>query len=130
LIITKLPNIPPDTQEGKGKKKMECQDFSRDEGIMITNLDSRADFEEQRPQPEGGQILIQIGLEEGQNVKVGANIPPAIRGRFIKLLKVNKHLFAWVSFDMPGVNRDFACHCLAIKPGYVLVAQKKQRMDP
>jgi hypothetical protein len=84
---------------------------------MMTNLDPRADFEEQRPQPEGDQILVQIGPKEGQNVKVGANLPPAIRGRLIELLKRNKDLFAWVSSDMPGVKPDLACHRLSIKPG-------------
>jgi hypothetical protein len=53
LKTTKLPPIPLGTQEGKGKKKMECQDLSHDAGIMMTNLDPRADFEEQGPQPEG-----------------------------------------------------------------------------
>jgi hypothetical protein len=45
-------------------------------------------------------------------------------------IMLNKDLFAWVSSDMPGVNSDFVCHCLAIKPGCTLVAQKKKKMAP
>jgi hypothetical protein len=79
--------MPSDTREGNGKNKMERRDLIRDAGVMMTNLDPRVDFEEQRPQPEGDQILVQIGPKEGQNVKVGANLPPAIIGQLIQLLK-------------------------------------------
>jgi hypothetical protein len=34
-------------------KKMERQDLSHDEGVMMINLDKRANFKELRPQPEG-----------------------------------------------------------------------------
>jgi hypothetical protein len=94
LKITKTPPIPLDTHEGKGKKKMERWELIHDARIMMTNLDPQADFEEQRPQPEGDQILVQIGPKEGQNVKEEANLPQAIRGRLIELLKKNKYLFA------------------------------------
>ena len=95
---------------------------------MMTNLDPRADFEYQRPQPEGDQILVQIGLKEDQTVKIGANLPPAIKERLIELLKTNKDLFAWVSSDMPGVDLEFVCHRLSLKPGCIPVAQKKRKM--
>jgi hypothetical protein len=84
---------------------------------MMTNLDPRVDFEEQRPQPKGDQILVQIRLKEDQNVKVTADFPAAIRGRLIELLKRNKDLFAWVSSYMSRVKLDLACHRLSIKPG-------------
>jgi hypothetical protein len=97
---------------------------------MMTNLDPRADFEYQRPQPEGDQILVQIGLKEDQTVKIGANLPPMIKERLIELLKANKDMFAWVSSDMPGVNQEFVCHRLSLKPGSIPVAQKKRKMGP
>ena len=53
LKITKSPSILPVTAEEKGKQKMERCDLMRDAGVMMTNLDPRADFEYQRPQPEG-----------------------------------------------------------------------------
>jgi hypothetical protein len=80
LKITKKPPRPAEIHEGKGKKKMEHRDLIHEAGVMMKNLDPRADFQEQRPQPKGDQILVQIGLKEGQNVKVGANLPPTIRG--------------------------------------------------
>jgi hypothetical protein len=121
LKITKTPPMSLDTYEGKRKKKMERQDLIHDAELMMNNLDPWADFEEKRPQPKGDQILVQIGQKEGQNVKVGANLPPAIRGRLIELLKKNKDLFSMVSSDMPGVNPDLACHRLSTKPGCALV---------
>jgi hypothetical protein len=59
---------------------------------------------------------------------MGANLPPVIKGRLIKLLKRNIDLFAWVSSDIPGVKPDLGCHRLSIKPGCSPVAQKKRRM--
>jgi hypothetical protein len=55
---------------------MERRDLIRDAGVMMTNLDPIADFEYQRPQPEGDHILVQIGLKEDQTVKIEANLPP------------------------------------------------------
>jgi hypothetical protein len=95
----------PKKHEEKGKQKMEGRDLTRDAGVMMTNLDPREDFESQRPQPEGDQILVQIGPNKDQTVKFGANLPPWIKGRPIELSKLNKDLFAWVSSDMPGVDR-------------------------
>ena len=53
LKITKTPSILPIRAEEKGKRKMERRDLMRNAGVMMTNLDPRADFECQRPQPEG-----------------------------------------------------------------------------
>jgi hypothetical protein len=73
---------------------MERRDLTRDAGVMMTNLDPRADFESQRPQPEGDQILVQIGPKEDQTVKIRVNLPPTIKGRLIELLKLNTNLFS------------------------------------
>ena len=61
LKIMKTPIQPVEVPEGKGKTKKERRDSTQGVGVMMTNLDPRADFEEQRPQPEGEQILVQIG---------------------------------------------------------------------
>ena len=53
LKITKTPTQPIEFPEGKGKKKMERRDSPQEARVMMTNLDPRADFEEQRPQLEG-----------------------------------------------------------------------------
>jgi hypothetical protein len=74
--------------------------------------------------------LVQIELKEDHTVKIGANLPPMIKERLIELLKVNKDLFAWVSSNMPGVDLEFICHRLSLKPGCILVAQKKRKMGP
>jgi hypothetical protein len=74
---------------------MERRDMTRDAGVMMTNLDLRADFESQRPQPEGDQILVQIRPKEDHTVNIGANLPLVIKGRLIELLKLNKDLFDW-----------------------------------
>ena len=49
----KTPVQPVEVPEGKSKKKMERRDSTQGAGVMMTSLDPRADFEEQRPQPEG-----------------------------------------------------------------------------
>ena len=53
-----------------------------------------------------------------------------IKERLIELLKTNKDLFAWVSSDMLEVDPEFVCHRLSLKPGSILVAQKKRKMGP
>jgi hypothetical protein len=58
LKITKTSSVMPKAHGEKGKKKMERQDLSRDEGVMMKNLDPWVDFECHRPQPEGDQILV------------------------------------------------------------------------
>ena len=58
LKITKTPIQPVEIHERKGKKKMERRDSPHEAGIMMTNLDPRANFEEQGPQLEGEQILV------------------------------------------------------------------------
>jgi hypothetical protein len=58
LKITKTPIQPVEIHEGKGKKKMERRDSPHEAGVMMTNLDPRANFEEQGPQLEGEQILV------------------------------------------------------------------------
>jgi hypothetical protein len=96
----------------------------------MLNLDPSADFEYQRPQPEGDLIMVQIGSESSKLVKIGDALPPELWSRFMDLLEKNVDLFAWSPSDMSGINPDICCHKLALKPGTTLVAQKKQRMGP
>jgi hypothetical protein len=49
---------------------MERRDLMHEAGVMMTNLYPRAYFEEQKPQPEGDQILVQIGQQKDQPVKI------------------------------------------------------------
>ncbi|XP_023742434.2 uncharacterized protein LOC111890558 [Lactuca sativa] len=61
-----------------------------------------------------------------QPVSIGCDISNHIRRALVDLLKRYKHVFAWTSTDMVGVEREVIEHKLVIKPGAKEVKQKKR----
>jgi hypothetical protein len=95
---------------------------------MTTNLDPRGKFLYQRPEPEGDSVEIQVGNKPEQVVNVGKNLLTNIMKNMTKVLQDNKDIFAWVTYDMSGVDPEFCCHQLTIREGSKPIAQKKRRM--
>ena len=55
--------------------------------------------------------------------QIGSQLPQQERNELIEFLKQNIDIFAWNTYEAPGVNLEFICHHLNVNP---LVAPKKQ----
>ena len=94
----------------------------------MAELDPREDFREKRPQPEGELIPINVNPREDGYVKIGAQLSDELKKRLTELFENNVNLFVWVPMDMPGIDPNFMCHCLAIESTARLVAQRKRKL--
>ena len=55
--------------------------------------------------------------------QVGSQLPQQEREELVEFLKRNIDVFAWNTYETPGVDPDFICHHLNVNP---LVIPKKQ----
>ena len=55
--------------------------------------------------------------------QIGSQLPQREREELIEFLKQNIDVFAWSTYETPGVDPEFICHHLKVNP---LVALKKQ----
>ena len=55
--------------------------------------------------------------------QIGSQLPQQERKELIEFLKQNIDVFAWNTYETPGVDPEFICHHLNVNP---LVAPKKQ----
>ena len=55
--------------------------------------------------------------------QIGSQLPQREREELIEFLKQNIDVFAWNTYEAPGVDPEFICHNLNVNP---LVAPKKQ----
>ena len=68
-------------------------------------------------------LKVTIGDEPEKFFQIGSQLPQQERGELIEFLKQNIDVFAWNTYEAPGVDPEFICHHLNINP---LVALKKQ----
>ena len=68
-------------------------------------------------------VKITIGDDSEKFFQVGSQLPQQEREELVEFLKQNIDVFAWNNYEAPGVDPDFICHHLNVKP---LVAPKKQ----
>jgi hypothetical protein len=92
---------------------------------MMTNVNSRGEFQHQRPEPEGDLVEIQVGDKPEQVVKVGKNLSTNVMKSMTKVLQDNEDIFAWVASDMAGVDLEFCCHRLVIREGSKPMPRRK-----
>ena len=55
--------------------------------------------------------------------QIGSQLPQQEREELIKFLKLNIDVFAWNTYEAPGVDPEFICNHLNVNP---LIAPKKQ----
>ena len=55
--------------------------------------------------------------------QVGAQLSPREKEKLIVFLRENVDMFAWNTYEAPGVDLDFICHPLNVNP---VVLPKKQ----
>ena len=68
-------------------------------------------------------MKITIGDDPKKFFQVGSQLPLQEREELVEFLKRNIDVFAWNTYEAPGVDPDFICHHLNDNP---LTAPKKQ----
>ena len=56
--------------------------------------------------------MIELDLE--QYFQVGLRLPPIEKVKLVKFLKANIDVFAWNTYDVPGIDPGLACHQLNV----------------
>ena len=69
--------------------------------------------------------LVKITIEDDPEkfFQVESQLPQQEREELVKFLKQNIDIFAWNTYEAPGVDPNFICHHLNVNP---LAAPKKQ----
>ncbi|XP_019157296.1 PREDICTED: uncharacterized protein LOC109153863 [Ipomoea nil] len=62
-------------------------------------------------------------------IRIGRQLPPAIREAVLFVLREFSDIFAWGPEDMPGVDRAVICHRLAVSPTARPVKQKTRHLS-
>ena len=68
-------------------------------------------------------VKVTIGDDPEKFFQIGSQLPQREREELIEFLKQNMDVFAWNTYEAPGVDPEFICHHLNVHP---LVAPKKQ----
>ena len=68
-------------------------------------------------------VKITIGDDPEKFFQVGSQLPHQEREKLVEFLKRNINVFAWNTYEAPGVDPDFICHHLNVNP---LTTPKKQ----
>ena len=68
-------------------------------------------------------VRITIGDDPEKFLQVGSQLPHQEREELVEFLKWNIDVFAWNTYEAPGVDPDFICHHLNVNP---LTVSKKQ----
>ena len=67
-------------------------------------------------------VKITTGDDPKKFFQVESQLPQQEREELVEFLKQNIDVFAWNTYEAPGVEPDFICHHLNVNP---LVAPKK-----
>ena len=59
--------------------------------------------------------------------RVGAKLPLQEKANLLEFLRANVDVFAWDSYEAPGVDLNFICHRLNVNPAVVPRRQPPQR---
>ena len=68
-------------------------------------------------------VKITIGDDPEKFFQIGSQLPQQEREELIEFLKQNIDVFAWNTYEAPGVDPEFICHHLNVNP---LAVPKKQ----
>ena len=59
---------------------------------------------------------IMIGQDEEKFFQVGSQLPSLEKAALVKFLEDNMDVFAWSTYDVPGIDLEFICHQLNVNP--------------
>ena len=68
-------------------------------------------------------MKVTIGDDSEKFFQNGSQLPQQEREKLIEFLKQNIYVFAWNTYEAPGVDPEFICHHLNVNP---LITPKKQ----
>ena len=71
----------------------------------------------------GDLVKVTIGDDPEKFFQIGFQLPQQEKEELIEFLKQNIDVFAWNTYEAPGVNPEFICHHLNVNP---LIVPKKQ----
>ncbi|XP_052117051.1 uncharacterized protein LOC127746778 [Arachis duranensis] len=97
-------------------------------GIFLADLDFRQDCQP-RSELEGDMEKLQIGQSKEDYRFINRNLPYDLKEDLIDLLKRNRDLFAFTPANMPGIDSDLMCHCLAVYLKDKPVTQRRKKMS-
>ncbi|GAU34117.1 hypothetical protein TSUD_65960 [Trifolium subterraneum] len=126
---TKLPGVNSistedgvelDARTSKKERKQEKK-ASRDDLLIKENY---------HPIPDGEFELVPLGEYPAKGVKIGADLPDLVKRQLKACLRENAELFAWSAAEMPGIDREVACHQLTIDPRASAVVQRRRKQSP
>ena len=66
---------------------------------------------------------VTVGIDPEKFFQFGSELPPQEREELIGFLRENVDVFAWDTYEAPGVDLSFICHHLNVNPS---VTPKKQ----
>ena len=64
-----------------------------------------------------------IGDDPEKFFQVGAQLPPQEREQLVEFLRRNVDVFAWSSYEAPGIDPSFICNHLNVNPSITLKRQ-------
>ncbi|KAI9125203.1 hypothetical protein K1719_003819 [Acacia pycnantha] len=91
--------------------------LSGGKAVNLVELDLRKEEKMKKAEPNGELEDFLLGSEPGQITKIGKALGPGMREELEVFLRDNRDVFAWRPSEIPGIDPDFCCHQLAIRPG-------------
>ena len=70
---------------------------------------------------------VTIGNDPERFFQVGSQLPPQEKEGLIGFLKKNVDVFAWDTYDAPGIDSNFICHHLNVNPSATPKKQPPRR---
>ena len=83
-----------------------------------------------RPAKEAkGEDLVRITIGDDPEIffQIGSQLPQQEREELVEFLKQNIDVFAWNTYEAPGVDPEFICHHLNVNPPIVPKKQPPRR---
>ena len=76
-----------------------------------------------------GEDLVRITIGDDPNFffQIGSQLPQQEREELVEFLKQNIDVFAWNTYEAPGVDPEFICHYLNVNPPIVPKKQPPRR---
>ena len=91
------------------------------------------------PASDGGEPAMEVSCEDLEKVLVGSDperffqlgskLPPQEKSELVDFLRQNVDVFAWDTYEAPGVDLDFSCHHLNISPAITPKKQPPRRLE-
>ena len=60
--------------------------------------------------------MVVVGDDPGKFFQIEAQLPPLEKEELIEFLRRNVDVFAWNTYEAPGVDPSFICHHLNVNP--------------